>query len=73
MAILKLRNEGGKSAAQQNASGAAAGGSSKGGSKATAKFKKGGRGRPNGGIPYSGERGGSGGSDTSFDFGGNDF
>ena len=73
MAILKLRNEGGKSAARKSASGAAAGGSSKGGSKATAKFKKGGRGRPNGGIPYSGERGGSGGSDTSFDFGGNDF
>ena len=72
MAILKLRNEGGaKSAAKK--SGAAAGGASKGGAKATAKFKKGGRGRPNGGVPYSSARGATGGSDTSFDFGANDF
>ena len=64
MAILKLRNEGGKSAARKNASGAAAGGSSVGGTKATAKFKKGGRGRTNGGTPYSGAGRGTGESDS---------
>ena len=72
MAKLSLR---GASAAKGTArkSASTAGGSSKGGSKATAKFKKGGRGRPNGGVPYSGQHGGTGGSDTSFDFGGNEF
>ena len=47
----------------------------KSGAKAARKKggRKGGRGRTNGGIPYSGQRGGSGGADTSFDFGGNEF
>jgi len=48
----------------------------KSGAKAARKKggrKKGGRGRTNGGVPYSGQSGGSGGSDTSFDFGGNEF
>jgi len=57
----------------------AAKGAAKGKSGAKAARKKGGRkgggsrrGRANGGIPYSGQTGGSSGSDASFDFGAND-
>ena len=54
-------------------------GTAGGKSKAKTARKKGGgkggrrRGKANGGIPYSGERSGSGNSDTSFDFGANEF
>lgn len=46
-----------------------------GGQKSKAKAAKGGRrkGKARGGVPYSGQSKGSGGSDSSFDFGANRF